>query len=403
MDNIRILFLINKTKLNSKGLAPLRCRITYLGCRKKFSTGLFIKCEDWLNKLQKARVVSQENEIINYQINLITNKINKSFLLLQTQEEAFTVEDIYAQYSGTTKANIGLIEFYNNFIEKLKKLIGIEIKQVTWNKYNYNFSDLKDFIKERYNKNDFYLKDLNMNFLSDFEYYLKIEKKQKQITVNKGTQKLKKVVRIAMESNIISSFPFAGHKPKVTKTQVIFLTPEELKSMEIHQFNQRRLQEVADMFIFCCYTGLAYREMASLEPKHIIKGFDGNQWIQIQREKNDKPISVPLLPKVKAIIEKYKTNNSTLLLPVISNQKFNSYLKEIAVLIRIEKNLTHHLARKTFATTILLYNDVPIEIVSELLGHSKISITQEYYGKVVQKKVSEHMQKLDTKLHTLNS
>lgn len=396
MKNIRILFLIERAKTNVKDLVPLRCRITYLGQRKLFSTGIFMKAECWFSKLQKAKPCTDENDFINYEITLITNRLNKAFLVLQAQEEEFTVEDVYAQYSGKSKAsNDGIIKYYGSFIEKLKKLIDVEIKQVTWNKYSYTYSDLKSFIEKKYNKKDIYLKNLNMAFLLDFEYYLKTEKKQKQITVNKGLQKLKRVVRIAVESNKINKFPFAGHKPKPTKTHVIYLTPEELESLEKFQFSQRRLQEVADMFIFCCYTGLAYNEMAHLERKNIIKGFDGNEWIYMQRQKTEKPISVPLLPKSKQIIEKYhKANDSILLLPVISNQKFNSYLKEIAEIVGIEKNLTHHLARKTFATTILLYNDVPIEIVSELLGHSKISITQEYYGKVVQKKVSEYMRNL---------
>jgi integrase/recombinase XerD len=142
------------------------------------------------------------------------------------------------------------------------------------------------------------------------------------------------------------------------------------------------------MFIFCCYTGLAYNEMSELKTSHIITGFDGNDWIQMKRKKTNHQISIPLLPMSKLIIDKYFESNKLEVLPKISNQKFNSYLKEIADIVGISKNLTHHLARRTFATTVLLYNDVPMEIVSELLGHSKMSITQEHYGKVVQKKVS---------------
>lgn len=178
-----------------------------------------------------------------------------------------------------------------------------------------------------------------------------------------------------------------------------YLTPEELALLEKHEFTQQRLQQVADMFIFCCYTGLAYNEMAHLKSYHISKGFDGNNWIKMIRQKTQKEISIPLLPKSANIIEKYQKNNENeYLLPVISNQKFNSYLKEIADIIGLNKNLTHHIARKTFATTVLLYNDVPMEVVSELLGHSKITITQEHYARVVQKKVSEHIIRLKDKL-----
>ena len=399
-NKITILFLLKKNKANQQGKCPIRCRITFQQNRKEFSTGLFINPNYWHSKLQKAKPPNEENTFINNELSLIKNKINQAFLLLQIQEEDFTVEDIYAQYVGkpTTK-NIGIIYHYNDFLEKYKKLIGIEIKQVTWNKFNYILNDLKDFIQWKYKQKDFYLKDLDMEFISDFEYYLKVNKEQKQITINKALQRFKKVVKTAVEAKIINKFPFNEHKAKSVKNQIVYLTVEELNKLEEYSFSQKRLQEVADMFIFCCYTGLAYNEMNQLQPKHIITGFDDNQWIQMQREKTQKMISLPLLSKAIAIIEKYGNNDNVYILPRISNQKFNSYLKEIAEIVGIEKNLTHHIARKTFATTILLYNDIPMEIVSELLGHSKITITQEHYGKIVQKKVSEHILKLGKKLN----
>lgn len=178
---------------------------------------------------------------------------------------------------------------------------------------------------------------------------------------------------------------------------MIFLSTEELKLLEEHYFTQPRLQLVKDLFIFCCYTGLAYHEMSSLQKEHIIKGFDGNEWIQMKRHKTNKMISVPLLPKAKAILEKYdEVSNHAL--PKFSNQKINSYLKEIAGIVGINKPISHHMARKTFASTVLLYNDVPMEIVSDLLGHSSIKITQEYYGKIVQKRVSEEMNRISKML-----
>ena len=178
--------------------------------------------------------------------------------------------------------------------------------------------------------------------------------------------------------------------------KVIYLTPEELFELENYLFSQPRLDQVRDLFVFCCYTGLPYQEMSNLTKKNIVKKFDNKLWIDMFRQKTKKQFSVPLLPKAISILEKYQDNKS--ILPIISNQKFNSYIKEIAEIIDIEKKLTHHIARKTFATTVLLYNDVPMEIVSELLGHSKISTTQEHYAKVVQKKVSQQMELLQKKL-----
>jgi len=153
---------------------------------------------------------------------------------------------------------------------------------------------------------------------------------------------------------------------------------------------------VADMFIFCCYTGVGYTEMANLNKSNLQQEVDGNVWIKVYRQKTNRNYEIPLLSKAKSILDKYTTENK--LLPIISNQRFNSYLKEIAEIIGITKNLTHHMGRKTFASTVLLYNDVPMEIVSELLGHSEIGVTQQHYAKVVKEKIGEQMMVLNSKL-----
>jgi integrase/recombinase XerD len=183
------------------------------------------------------------------------------------------------------------------------------------------------------------------------------------------------------------------YKNKKYKTVIVYLTDEELKQLEKHAFSQPRLQQVKDLFIFCCYTGLAYAEMSSLTTKNTEIGFDGDEWIQMTRKKTNRKISVPVLPKAKEILNKY--NNE---LPSISNQKFNSYLKEISALLSRDEKLTHHIAKKTFLTNELLFNNLPMEIVSELLGPSNMNITQSHYGKIVQKKVSEEFHKLNDKL-----
>lgn len=397
-NKLKILFLLDKAKANKKGNAPIRCRITF-GSRKTFSTGLFINSNHWFSKFQIAKPPNDENTYINNQLSLIKNKINQAFLMLQIQENNFSVDDIYSQFKGKpSKQNIGVVIYYNEYLLKYKKLIGIEIKEITWNKFNYIYNDIKDFIKWKYNQNDILLKDLDYSFIIEFEYYLKTEKSQKQVTINKCLQRFKKVVKKALIDKLIDNYPFVEHKPKKVVTNVVFLSTEELFKLENHVFSQARLDFVRELFVFCCYTGLAFNEMSNLESKHIIIGFDNNQWIEMIREKTNKTISIPLLPKSKEIIGKYLNSEGKYILPRISNQKFNSYLKEIADIVGIEKNLTHHIARKTFASTVLLFNDVPMEIVSELLGHSKMSTTQEYYAKVVNKKVSQEMIKLASKI-----
>lgn len=397
---IKILFVISATRINKKGLVPIVCRITYLGIRKPFATGLFIKPENWNNSLQKAIPDDTEHKQINTQLSLIKQEINQAFLFLQVNKKDFDVEDIYLKYKGKVADNEkSVFQLFISHNEKVEKLIGKDYSKATYRKYEQAKDHLKDFIKYQYKRNDYQFKNLNLKFVQDYEFYLKTEKKLGLPTVNKTIQRFRKIVRIAISEGIIQREPFMLYKMKSVKKEVIYLTTEELFKLENYHFKAERLQMVADMFIFCCYTGLAYNEMANLEEKHIIKGFDGNNWIKMIREKTQKQISIPLLLKSAEILTKYQQKvKDDKLLPTLSNQKFNAYLKEIADIVGIDKNLTHHIARKTFATTLLLYNDVPMEIVSELLGHSKISVTQEHYAKVVQKKVSEQMINLGKKL-----
>ena len=256
----------------------------------------------------------------------------------------------------------------------------------------YIRNDVKAFVLWKFNRIDYPLNKLKMQFLHDFEFYLKTVKHQKQITINKSIQRFRKVIKNAVGEGFLIKDPFMLFKPKGIRKKVVFLSPEELRTLEQFDFSQPRLNMVRNLFVFCCYTGLAYAEMTALLKKHIIKGFDGQLWIEMERIKTKKMIRVPLLPKALDILDYYDDEE---VLPKISNQRFNSYLKEMANIIGIEKRLTHHTARKTFASTVLLYNDVPMEIVSEfLLGHSSMSITQAYYGKIVQRKVGEEMRRI---------
>ncbi|WP_459926596.1 site-specific integrase [Flavobacterium covae] len=394
---IKILFVISATRINKKGLVPIVCRITYLGIRKPFATGLFIKPDNWNNSLQKAIPDDTEHKQINTQLSLIKQEINQAFLFLQVQKEQFDVEDIYLKYKGEDiKPSKTLIEVFNLHNTRMEKLVGIEYTKSTFSKFTEAKQHIENFLFYKYKKRNIALEDISLKFLNDFDYYLKTEKKFKQITINKSIQRVRKIIKLAIAEGFLMTDPFLLYKPKKVINSITYLTTKELYKLENHKFSQKRLEQVRDMFVFCCYTGLPYQEMSILTQKHVVKKFDGKLWIDMFRQKTKRQFSIPLLPKAISIIEKYQDDKR--LLPVVSNQKFNSYIKEIAEIIGVEKKLTHHIARKTFATTVLLYNDVPIEVVSELLGHSKISTTQEHYAKVVQKKVSEQISTLSRKL-----
>jgi integrase len=394
---LSILFLIRRNRINTKGVCAIECRITLDSQRKPFSTGVFINPNSWNASKQKAFPPNKINNQINTQLSLIKQDINQAFLFLQVQEKDFDVDDIYRQYKGENiKQDKSINEMFHLHITKQEKLVGISITKVSVAKFYQTQAHVKSFIKHKYNKSDYPLKDMTMAFITEFEFYLKVEKQFKQNTIHKTIQRFKQIVKLAVGLDYLAKDPFLLYKNKKPKKQVVFLTNDELEELENHKFASDRLQQVADMFIFCCYTGLAFQEMANLKKENIVKKFDDNLWIEMYRQKTQKKFSVPLLSKAIAILDKYQDQEK--LLPVISNQRFNSYLKEIAEITNINKTLTHHIARKTFATTILLYNDIPIEIVSELLGHSKITMTQEHYAKVMDSKVNEYMTELGKKL-----
>jgi integrase/recombinase XerD len=391
---IRVLFVIANNRIKKNNKAPIYCRVTYNKCRKQFATGVFVKPEYWDNIRQKILPESRENSLLNNSLSLTSHQINEAFLMLQILPNDFDVDDIYRKYKGEdSKEEITILGAYDLHNSKTEKLIGIDFNQLSWSRYVESRRKVALFITKFYKRKDLRLKDLDLKFIQDLEYFFKTDLKLKQATVYRSIQRVKKIIQFAISENYLQKDPFHLYKNKKHKTVIIYLTDEELKQLEKHNFSQVRLQQVKDLFIFCCYTGLAYAEMSSLTTKNIEIGFDGKEWIEIIRKKTNRKISVPVLPKAKEILEKY--NNE---LPRISNQKFNSYLKEISELLGIDKKLTHHIARKTFATTVLLFNNVPMEIVSELLGHSNMNITQAHYGKVVQKKVSDAIHKLNDKL-----
>ncbi|MHB9143513.1 MAG: site-specific integrase, partial [Paludibacter sp.] len=263
------------------------------------------------------------------------------------------------------------------------------------------------FLKEKLKTSDIYLHSLNYKFLVDFEYYLRTyipldhQSPMGNNTVMKHIERLRKMTNMAIRYEWLEKDPFVAFKQKFHRVERGFLTEEELKTIEEKDFSIPRLQQVKDLFIFSCYTGLAYIDVMKLTPDDVQIGIDKQIWLSTKREKNDNPVRVPLLPVAIEIINKYKDDIKAItkdkVFPPISNQRLNSYLKEIADLCGIKKNLTFHLARHTFATTVTLTNGVPIESVSKMLGHSKISTTQ-IYAKVIEKKLGEDMEKLKERL-----
>src|SRR5690606_7001326 len=308
-----------------------------------------------------------------------------------------TAEAIKTKLTGTgDKPNL-ILEVFQAHNDQLTKLIGIDYARGTLKRYETCLAHTRNFIQWKYNADDLDITKLDYDFISDYEFWLKTIRKCDHNTTMKYLANFKKIVLICVKKGWLVRDPFYAYKMSKREVDRQALTSTELTRISLKEFGTERLAQVRDIFVFCCYTGLAYVDVYKLKRSEIIEGIDGGNWITIKRQKTDSPSRIPLLPPALAILKKYEDHPQVIgqdrLLPVLSNQKMNSYLKEIADVCGINKAITFHLARHTFATTVTLSNGVPIESVSKMLGHSNIRTTQ-LYAKVVDKKISEDMMKI---------
>ncbi len=293
-------FVMVKNKIRIDGRAPLYCRLTYKERRKQFSTGLFVIPKEWNSKKQVISPVNSQNQFSNTQIDLIKADLNQSFLLLQVKKGNFDVDDIYLQYKGeSTKEDKTLLEVFQMHNSKMESLIDRDYSRSTYRKFIEANNHIKNFITYQYKKQDYLLSDLSLKFIQDLDYYLKYVKNQKQITINKCIQRLRKIVKLAIGSGYLVTDPFLLYRPKKVVSQVVFLNEDELIRLEKYEFTLSRLNNVRDLFIFCCYTGLAYAEMKALKSEHIKTGFDrGNGLVCIDR-KQEGVLMFPYFQRLK--------------------------------------------------------------------------------------------------------
>jgi site-specific recombinase XerD len=296
-----------------------------------------------------------------------------------------------------------LLQIFQEHNDKVNNLIGKDFASGTAERYRTAKMHVENYIKKEFNTSDLPVKEVNHKFISGLEYYLKTERKCGHNSAIKYITNFKKIIRIAFANEWIKKDPFLIWKGTLKIVDREFLSKEEIQLMIEKDLDNVRLDLVKDIFIFCCYTGLAYADVKKLSENDVVIGIDGNRWIKTNRTKTKVRSSIPILPTAEAILEKYVEHpdvNKQRLLPVLSNQKMNAYLKEIADVCGIHKNLTFHLARHTFATTVTLSNGVPIESVSKMLGHKNLHTTQ-HYAKILDRKVSEDMAVLREKMEMI--
>lgn len=381
--------------------APIFARITVNGKRAEISTGKSTQFENWIGAAGKVRGTNEESKTINNYLDKVRVKLTRIYDKMIDSEELVTAQEVKQRFFGKKRNEHSLIELFESHNDQMKNQIGNGYSSGTLERYETTFKHLKGFLAYTYKSNDIYAEDLKYSFITDFQYYLRTNKKLGHNTAIKYLRNFKKIVLMAYKNEWIIKDPFMKFKMSLEDVKKDYLVKEELQRIIERKFNILRLDQVRDVFIFCCYTGLAYADVKLLRPSDISIGIDGQNWIFIEREKTGIQSHIPLLPIAASIIEKYKDNidcqERDRLLPVLSNQKINAYLKEIADLCNINKIMTFHMARHTFATTVTLANGVSIESVSSMLGHKNIRTTQ-IYAKVVKEKVSNEMLELKSKL-----
>lgn len=402
-----ILFWVyGKRAVNNK--ANIYIRVTLNGKRVNISLKKKINILTWDEKLQRANGTDKDSRILNLYLNEVQSKVYRIYEDFKRGEVPFTSQMVKAKFLGEDKTRFSfqnLIDYYN---EKMQH----KLHRNTMGQYKTSQRYMMEFILKEYKLTDIPLCNLEYSFIIGFESFLRSyipksgQSKIGNNTAMKHIKRLRRMITLAYRMKWIERDPFVNFKMKIEKKERSFLTEFELLSIEELSSPIERLMVVKDLFVFSCYTGISYVDIVQLSEDNIVIGIDGSPWIMAKRVKTGAPFKIPLLPKAAILIDKYKdhyrTNESSSLLPKLSNQKLNSYLKEIADLCGIKKNLTFHMARHTFATTVTLSNGVPIETVSKLLGHTKLSTTQ-IYARVVERKVSDDMQKLRAQFNKIKN
>jgi site-specific recombinase XerD len=398
-----VFFYLNKQRQKNK-LYQLYIKIYVDSARAEIATTHFIDLKDWDGVKFRVKPTAKNALFLNSYIDNVKSKINHLFIKAVGSNEPVSAKILKASFTGIDAApkHKTILQAYEYHNLKMQDLVKVgKVVQATVKRHEITMNKVKKFIEKRYKTNDKALPELRLAFVTEFEHFLLTVEKVQNNTAHKYIKNLKKIVNMAVGLDWIPSNPFNNFRCSYHSPERDILTQSDLDVLMNKKFATVRLREVRDVFIFCCYTGFAYADLYNFEKNAVMIGLDGNYWLSTNRQKTGTKEKVPLLPIALEIIDRYKEHEYCVkynkLLPVNSNQRYNNYLKELADVCGINKHLTSHIARHTFATTVTLANGVPIETVSAMLGHTSIRTTQ-IYAKVVESKMSADMELLKAKL-----
>lgn len=406
MNRISVLFYLKKSKMVADGTAPLYMRVTVDELRIELSAKYFIDPVKWSQGAGKVIGNTEEARKLNTYVRNMEQEVYEAHRQLIQEGKVITAETLKNKLLGKKEPIRSLIAIFQEHNMQVATLVGQEYAPSTLTRYKTTLKHCMEFLKWKFHVKDIDVKDINHEFITSFEFYLRSVRKCCNNSAVKYIKNFKKVIRICIANSWINKDPFVNYKSKVREVKRDYLSEEELEKISQKRFVSDRLNQVRDIFLFSCFTGLAYADVKKLKRSEINVGVDGGKWIFTSRQKTETASRIPLLPFTLQLLERYKDHPQCVIkdrvLPVPSNQKMNAYLKEIADICGITKQFTFHIARHTFATTVTLSNGVPIESVSKMLGHTNLRTTQ-HYAKILDKKVGDDMKILHDKFSSFNS
>ena len=392
-SSFSIQFFIRDCRIKKDGSVTIEVKITINGKRSFFSTGKNITAENWDKVKQIAKGKSEESQNINNFLKALKNRLYEKEVELMERGYIVTAELLKDSYFNKVESlkEKTLLEVFIEHNEDQAKNVGNGVAKATHWISVYTFRLVKEYMLQKYERNDIYLRELNQNFIQSFHTFLKIDKRMKQNSATKYLKQLKKIINIAVANSYMTFNPFATYKIEREPVEIDFLDEEELRKIINFDTPIPRLEKAKDMFLFGCFTGLSYIDIKTLAPEHFEKDSAGRIWIKKRRKKTGILARIPLLPIAKLILDKYKGNER--LLPIQDPADINKYLKDIAILCKINKRICFHTSRHTFASTVTLANNISIEVVSKMLGHTNTRMTS-HYAKLIDESIGSQMDKL---------
>ncbi len=402
-STFKVLFYLKKNEPKKNGYVTIMIRVTVDGSNTQFSSKLDIHPDEWdvsKGQAKTGKSLSAKNSTLNRTLESIRAELTVQYNRLMNLKGYALPEQIRNTFLGLEEKEKTLITYFSQFNEQYKQKVGTTTTRMTYSRYELTKQRLIDFMKDKYNRSDIQIHEMNTVFIENFYLYLRNIHGINNNTAMKFIQRFRTILMYVRNTGVDFINPFANYKFNYEKVDRGYLEQDEIDRIYNKKFASQRLEQVRDMFIFSCYTGLSYIDLCNLTPDNIKTGFDGKLWIMTKREKTGIDSNIPLLEIPRQILKKYEGYmKNGKLLPVISNQKMNDYLEEIGILCEINKHITFHLARHSFATEICITQGVPIESVSKMLGHTSVKTTQ-IYARVVDRKISHDMAVLERKINS---